>query len=117
METITQKKETDQRKKLSIELCENFTRMLHPSQTKELKIGGLIAIKNFIKETKINDDILLSFLVDSISDPDKEIRNLVSKIIKEVVNNEIIELLEIKLNEATSQIKEEIQNLLKEAKQ
>ncbi|GEM_PF-2747694 len=113
MQAITKKKETDQRKKLSIELCENFTRRLHPSQSKELKTGALIAIKNFIKETKIDDDILLSFLVDSITDPDKEIRKLVSSIIKEVVNNEIIELLEIKLNESNgSEIKEEIQKVL-----
>lgn len=114
MQTSTNnKKEIDQRKKLSIELCENFTRRLNPLQSKELKIGALIAIKNFIKETKINDDILLSFLVDAIVDTDSEIRELVSKIIKEVKSNQIIELLEIKLNEANSQIKEEIQDLLK----
>ena len=113
--TIHSEKEKtiDTRKRLSIELCDNFTRRLNQAQSKEIKIGALIAVRNFIKESKIDDPILFSFLVDTISDPDKEIREWVFKIIKEVVNKEIVELLEIKLQEATSDIKNEIKALIK----
>ena len=100
MAAISEKEELiNLRKRLSIELCDNFTKRLNPSQKKEIKIGALIAIRNFIKNSKIDDPILYSFLVDTISDPDKDIRELVKEIIKEVENPEITELLEIKLKE------------------
>lgn len=100
MAAISEKEELiNLRKRLSIELCDNFTKRLNPLQKKEIKIGALIAIRNFIKNSKIDDPILYSFLVDTISDPDKDIRELVKEIIKEVENPEITELLEIKLKE------------------
>ena len=107
-----EEKTADLRKKLSIELCNNFIKRLNPAQSREVKISAIIAIKNLIKESKINDPFLFSYLVDTMVDPDKEIRDLVSRVIKEVVNPEIIELLEIKLQEANDEIKKEISNLL-----
>ena len=103
----------DIRKRLSIELCDNFTRRLNQAQSKEIKIDALISIRNLIKETQISDPIIYSLLVDTIIDPDKEIRDWVFKITKEVVNKEIIELLEIKLLEVTGGIKNEIEELIK----
>ncbi|MBI3590266.1 MAG: HEAT repeat domain-containing protein [Candidatus Melainabacteria bacterium] len=113
MKTITQKeKNIDIREKLSIDLCDNFIKRLNPAQSKETKIGALIAIRNFIKESKIDDPFLFSYLVDTIADPSKEIRNIVIKVIKEISNPEIIELLEIKKQEVSQEIKTEINNLL-----
>ena len=116
--SLENQKITDVRKRLSIELCDNFTKRLNPAQNKETKIGALIAIKNFIKESKIDDPILLSFLADTISDPDNEVRTYVIKTIKEIANNgfikkEAVELLEIKMKEVSDEIQEEIIDLLK----
>ena len=117
MSTIKEKQTlTDTRKQLSIELCNNFIRRLNPNQSKEIKIGAIIAIRNFIKESKIDDPFLFSYLVDTMSDSDIEVRDTVTKVIKEVVNSEIIELLEIKIQEANSEIKTEIKNLLQALK-
>lgn len=91
------KEEIDVRKKISIELCENLVYRLTPGQKKEIKFGALIAIKNLIKESKINDPILENCLVDAITD--EEIKDMVTRIIKEVANPHIIELLEIKFEE------------------
>ncbi len=101
------------RKKISIELCASFTKRLNPNQNFEIKAGAIIAIKNFIKESRIEDPILFSFLVDAIADPEKEIRKLAIKVIVEVANCEIVELLEIKLKESDGEIKREIGELLK----
>ncbi len=103
----------DLRKKISIELCQSFTQRLDPNQTACVKSGAVIALKNFIKKSKIEDPIIYSFLVDTIVDPEKEVRDLVIKVIKEVVNSEIIELLEIKQKEISGEMKAEIGNLLK----
>ncbi len=108
--------QTDIRKQLSIELCNNFIERLNPAQTKEIKIGAVIAIRNFIKESKFDDPFLFSYLVDTISDPDKEVREAVVKVIKEIKNLEIVELLEIKIQEANSELKTEIKNLLQAIK-
>ena len=117
MKTTTEKeKNIEIRKKLSIDLCDNFIKRLNTAQSKEIKIGALIAIRNFIKESKIDDPFLFSYLVDTIADPDKEIRNLVIKIIKEVSNPEIIELLEIKKQEISNEIKNEINNVLQSSR-
>ena len=122
MTVISEKqKEEEIRKRLSIEVCDNFIKRLNPLQKKEIKMGALIAIKNLIKESTINDPILYSFLVDTIVDPDKEVRNTVVKVIKDVgvdlyICPQIIELLEIKLKEATSEIKKEIDTLLHKLK-
>ena len=119
MTTISkEEKLIDLRKKLSIELCDNFTHRLNPAQTCEVKLGAIIAIKNFIKESQIDDPILLSFLVDTIVDPDKKIRDMVVKVIKDVIINpniclDISELLEIKLKEIdNNEAKKEIRELL-----
>ena len=102
------------RQRLSIELCNNFIKRLNPLQSKETKIGAVIAIKNLIRQSKINDSFLFSYLVDTLTDPDKEVRNIVIKVIKEVANTEIIELLEVKLNELNrSETKNEVKTLLK----
>ena len=121
MPSISEKqKTTELRKKISIELCDNFIRRLNPAQKQETKIGALIAIRNLIKESKIDDSILLSCLVDTISDPNSEIRDMVIKVINDVkdhpnVSKEITELLEIKLKEVNdSQIKSEIRELMKD---
>jgi len=113
MTIISEKQKiTELRKKLSIELCENFTKRLNTQEKKEIKIGAIIAIRNFIKESKIDDPIIYSFLVDTITDPDKEVRDWVSKVIKEVKNLEILELLELKLKEKINEeIKKEIMTL------
>ena len=96
-------------------MCDNFTQRLHPSQNREVKIGAIIAIRNFIKETHINDSILYNFLVDTIADPDKKVRELVFKVVKEVANHEIVELIEIKLKELNGDFKTEINKLLEES--
>lgn len=103
---------------LSIELCENFRKRLDPNQKKEIKIGALIAVRNLIKNTKVNDSIIYSFLIDTIADPDKEIREWVIKIIKDITRSkellkEIKELLEIKLYEVNNEAKPRIINLLR----
>lgn len=108
---------TNLRKQLSIELCNNFLRRLNPAQTRETKLGAVIAIRNFIKESKIDDPILMSCLVDTIIDPDKEVRQTVIKVIKDIVSDktvfkEIKELLEIKQQESSGEIKKEISELL-----
>lgn len=108
-------KNTDLRKKFSIDMCDNFTQRLAPHQSREVKLGALIAIRNFIKETHINDSILYSFLVDSIADPDKTVRDLVFKIVREVANHEIVELIEIKLKELNGEFKTEVSKLLQES--
>lgn len=114
MSVISEKQKTNElRKRLSIELCNNFIKRLNPAQSKEVKLSAIIAIKNFIKESKINDPFLCSYLVDTIVDPDKEVRDWLMKVIKEVVNPEILELLEMKLKEVTPEIKKEIGALLK----
>lgn len=100
------------RKKISIELCENLIYRLNSLQTKETKLSVLIGIKNLIKETKITDPILDNCLVDAITDEDKDIRIVVQKIIKEIKNPRIIELLKIKINEVNNDIKTEIKGLL-----
>lgn len=105
--------ETETRKKISIELCENLVYRLNPKQKKETKIGALIAIKNLIKESKINDPILDSCLIDAITDEDKDIRELIKKIIYEVKSPHIIELLELKLRDANETLKKEIKAILK----
>ena len=102
-------KTTDLRKRFSIEMCDNFTQRLDPSQSREIKLGALIAIRNFIKEARINDPILFSFLVDTIADPDKKVRDMVFKVVREVVNHEIVELIEIKLKELNGEFKKEIE--------
>lgn len=109
-------KDKDLRKRLSIELCDNFTQRLKPEQKYEIKVGALIAIKNLIKESKINDQILMNFLTDTISDPSSNIRDLVIRIIMEIAEDknlrpEINELLKIKLNEVNPEIKKEITKL------
>ena len=113
--TTTSKKQmaNDLRKILSIELCDNFTTRLHPDQKREIKLGAIIAIKNLIKESNINDPILYSFLVDSITDPDQTVQSKVLKVIKEVINTEIAELLEIKLKELSGELKKEAKKLLR----
>lgn len=103
---------------LSIELCENFRKRLDLNQKKEIKICALIAIRNLIKNTKINDPIIYSFLIDTIADPDKEIREWVMKIIKDITRSkellkEIKELLEIKLHEVSNEAKIRITSLLR----
>jgi len=95
----TKQKSTDLRKRFSIEMCDNFTQRLHPLQSREVKLGAIIALRNFIKETHINDSILFNFLVDAIADPDKKVRDLVFKVVREVANHEIVELIEVKLKE------------------
>jgi len=114
MSFVLDKKESQEiRKKLSIDLCDNFIRRLKPYQSKETKLGALIAIRNLIKESKINDPILFSCLVDSITDSDSEIVSLVIKIIKEVSNEDIFELLNIKLQEVIdTKVKKEIEKLI-----
>ena len=115
MTFILDKKESKElRKKLSIELCDTFILRLKPYQAKKTKIGALIAIKNFIKESNLNDQIIYSCLVDSVLDEDKEITDMVLKILKEVINSDLEELLEMKLSEVKdSKIKAEIKKLLK----
>lgn len=113
MSLITEKqKEIELRKKLSIELCDNFTKRLNPLQSKEIKIGAIIAIRNLIKEAKIDDPILISFLLDTITDPDREIKEIIIKVIKEIANPQITKLLEHKLHELPDDVKNEIQELL-----
>ena len=116
MSVTSEQKLNETRKKLSIELCDNFTTRLDPAQSNDIKLAAIIAIGNFIKESKIDDPILFSFLVDPIVDPDKEVRDLVIRIIKKVVNPDIVELLEIKLQELNGEIKTEIKNLLQALK-
>ena len=106
---------SDLRKKFSIEMCDNFTQRLDPSQSREVKLGAIIAIRNFIKEGRINDSILFSFLVDAIADPDKKVRDLVFKVVREVANHEIVELIEIKLKELNGDFKTEVNKLLQES--
>ena len=113
MTILSEEKLKEVRQKLSIELCDNFICRLNPAQKKETKTGALIAIRNLVKESHINDPIVFSFLVDTIVDPDKEIRNIVIKVIKEITNPEIIELLQIKLKEGNNEVKKEIMELLK----
>ena len=91
--TISEQKKEDVRKQISIELCENLIYRLHPAQKKETKIGALIALKNLIKETKINDPLIYNPLIDATRDPDNEIKTLATKIIEEIKNKEINELL------------------------
>lgn len=111
---ITQEEKiTEIRKSLSIELCDNFIKRLHPEQKKEIKIGAIIAIKNLIKESKIDDPILINCLVDTITDQDKEVRKWVIRTIKEVPNPLITELLQTKLLE--KEIRKEIKNDIKTA--
>ena len=98
---------------LSIEVCENFTIRLNPNQKRKIKLGALIAIRNFITESEIKDPILYNFLTDTISDPDERVKNLAFKIIKEVSNPEITKILEEKQIEAQGELKKEIANLLK----
>ena len=98
---------------LSIEVCENFTVRLNPNQKREIKFGALIAIRNFIKESKIEDPILYNFLTDTISDPDETVKDFAFKIIGEVSNQEITKILEDKQTEAKGELKKEITNLLK----
>lgn len=113
MKTTLKKQEPKElRKKFSIELCQSFISRLDPSQSQDIKINAIIAIKNYINESKIADPILYSFLVDSIVDPDKKIRDFVIRVIKEVANPEIIELLEIKEKEINGEFKEEIRKIL-----
>ena len=108
-------KNTDLRKRFSIEMCDNFTQRLALNQSREVKLGAIIAIRNFIKESHINDSILYSFLVDAIADPDKQVRDLVFKVVKEVANHEIVELIEIKLKELNGEFKNEVNKLLQES--
>lgn len=113
----TTKESIDIRKRLSIELCNNFIKRLNLHQSKETKIGAIIAIKNFIKESQIDDPFLFSYLVDTILDPDKEVKHMVIKVIKDVstvsgAKKEITELLEIKSQESNGEIKKEIAELL-----
>ena len=108
----TKQKTIDLRKRFSIEMCDNFTNRLDPSQSREIKLGAIIAIRNFIRESRINDSILFSFLVDTIADPDKEVRDLVFKVVREVANHEIVELIEIKLKELNSDFKKEVEFLI-----
>ena len=82
--TKIEEKIAEHRKKLSLEVCDNFVSRLNPAQSKEIKIGAIIAIRNFIKESHLDDPILLSFLIDTMSDPDKEVKEFVAKIIEEV---------------------------------
>ncbi len=113
MSLASEEKLKELREKLSIELCDNFISRLNPAQQKETKLGALIALRNFIKESKINDPIIFSFLVDAIIDPDKEIKTMVTRIVKEVKNAEIIELLQLKLNEVDPELKKEISSFIK----
>ena len=105
---IKQKSE-DLRKRFSIEMCDNFTQRLAPSQSREIKLGAIIAIRNFIKEAHINDSILFSFLVDAIADSDKKVRDLVFKVVREVANHEIVELIELKLKELNGEFKKDVE--------
>ena len=102
-------KTTDLRKRFSIEMCDNFTQRLASSQNREVKLGAIIAIRNFIKEAHINDSILFNFLVDTIADSDKKVRDLVFKVVREVANHEIIELIEIKLKELNGEFKKDVE--------
>ena len=108
-------KNTDLRKRFSIEMCDNFTQRLDPSESIEVKLSAIIAIRNFIKESRINDSILFSFLVDTIADPDKKVRDLVFKVVREVANHEIVELIELKLKELNGEFKKEVNKLLQES--
>ncbi len=108
-------KDNNSRKLFSIEMCDNFTQRLSPSQSREIKLGAIIAIRNFIKESHIHDSILFSFLVDAIADPDKTVRDMVFKVVREVANHEIVELIEIKLKELNGDFKKEVNKLLQES--
>ena len=112
MNTTILKKNQEQ--ELSIEFCDNFVRRLNPEQSLETKMLAVLALRNLIKNTGIRNSILYNFLVDSISSKEKELRIFVEKTIKEIANNEIIELLNMKLNEVNDkQIKAEIKQLIK----
>ena len=115
--TIVSEKNTDLRKRLSIELCDNFVRRLNPKQSKEIKIGALIAIKNLIKESNIEDPFLYNYLIDTIVDPDKEVRKITAKVIKETINPLTVELLQTKLQEVNPEVKKEIRSLLQDLTQ
>jgi len=72
-------------------------------------------IKNLIKETKINDPIIYNFLIDTIIDPDKEIRSLVKKIILEIACKEINDLLVLKSQELNeNEVKQDIKDVLRQ---
>ena len=103
---------TEIRKKISIELCEDLTKRLNHSEKKEIKIGALIAIKNLILETKIEDPILDNCLADTITDNDPQVRHFVLRVIKEAKISHVLELLKIKYNELSPDIKLEISNLI-----
>lgn len=117
---LDKKESIELRKKLSLDICDNFIRRLKSYQSKETKLGALIAIRNLIKESKISDPILHSFLIDSITDPNSEIVTMVITITKEIivdplVKTDIIELLNLKSKEAIStKVKKDIEKLLEQ---
>lgn len=109
----TKTKTKDFREEISIEFCQDLIYRLKFNQSQTTKLGALIAIKNLVQETKVEDQIIFSTLVDALADPDKKIRELASKIIKEIKNSAIVELLETKKNEVSKDIEKEITTLLK----
>ena len=112
----SKEEEINSKKNLSIEVCDNLTTRLHPSQKREIKLGALIAIRNFIKESRIEDPILYNFLIDTIADPDKKVKDFVLKIIKEVSNQEMYQILHEKQIELSGELRKEVTNLLKSIK-
>ncbi len=111
--TLDKNESLELRKKFSIDLCDNFIKRLKPYQSKETKLNAIIAIRNLIKESKISDPILYSCLVDSIADTDEDVIKLVIRVIQEVINDDVIELLNIKLNELLdTKAKKEIVKIL-----
>lgn len=96
-----------QQNNLTIEFYESLTNRLDHEQNINVKLGALIAVKNLILYTQLHDHILYGLLIDSISDPEKEVQELAIKIINKVFNPEVKELLYIKLiesNESTHEI-------------
>lgn len=118
--TLDKKESIELRKKLSLDICDNFIRRLKPYQSRETKLGALIAIRNLVKESKISDPILHSFLIDSITDADSEIVDMVNTITKEIIEDpivktDIIELLNLKSKEVGStKIKKDVEKLLEQ---
>lgn len=71
---------------LSIDFIDGLLQKLNPAENVKIKKATLLAIKNYIVNSNIDDPLLANCLMDNLTGQDKETLEYYSKIILEILS-------------------------------